>query len=44
MRRRHIGAHRVIWLVLTVLLPVVLGAAWWARPAGAPDAPVRLSP
>lgn len=44
MRRPHIQWHRAVWLALAVLLPVILGAAWLARPAGTTDMPVRLSP
>ena len=44
MQRRHRAAHRVIWLVLAVLLPLILIGAMSARRNGPIEAPqVRLS-
>ena len=39
MQRRHRAAHRIIWLVLAVLLPVILVVAMSARRNGPIEAP-----
>lgn len=43
MRRAHITAHRAIWIVLAVLLPLILAAGFAQRAWILPDQPsVRL--
>lgn len=42
MRRRHRSAHRAIWLVLCVLLPVILIGAMAVRRDGPREAPAVL--
>jgi len=45
MRRAHINAHRVIWISLAVLLPLILAAGFAQRAWTLPDQPsVRLAP
>jgi hypothetical protein len=45
MRRRHRAAHRRIWFVLAVMLPILVLAGVALRPSGPEDAPpVRLAP
>jgi hypothetical protein len=44
MQRRHRSAHRRVWVLLSVLLPVLLLAALAFRQNGpAESAPIRLS-
>jgi hypothetical protein len=45
VRRAHRRAHRVIWLVLACLLPLVVLLSLAARPIGPTEAPqIRLAP
>ncbi|MFZ4532035.1 MAG: hypothetical protein ACOYOJ_09500 [Alsobacter sp.] len=45
MRRAHITAHRVIWIGLAMLLPLILVAGFAQRAWTLPDRPsVRLGP
>ena len=45
MRRAHKAAHRRIWLVLVVLLPMIVAGALISRPVGPLEAPqIRLAP
>jgi hypothetical protein len=45
MRRAHISAHRVIWISLAVLLPLILAGGFAQRAWTLPDRPsVRLAP
>ncbi len=45
MRRRHRTAHRRIWFVLAVVLPLLVLAGVALRPSGPDEArPVRLAP
>ena len=44
MQRRHRSAHRRVWVLLSVLLPVLLLAALALRQNGPAEAPaIRLS-
>lgn len=44
MRRRHRAAHRMIWVVLAVALPLVLFGSLVARRNGPNEAPaIQLS-
>jgi hypothetical protein len=45
MRRRHRGAHRVIWLVLAGVLPAIVLLSLASRPTGPTEAPqIQLTP
>ena len=45
VRRRHRGAHRVVWLLLAGLLPAVVVLSLVLRPVGPIEAPqIRLAP
>ena len=45
MRRRHRSVHRAVWLVLSVLLPVILIGALIVRRDGPLEAPaIQLAP
>jgi len=45
MRRRHRGAHRIIWFVLAGLLPAVVLISLALRPIGPTEAPqIQLLP
>ena len=45
MRRRHRAAHRKVWMILAVLLPVILIGAMSIRRDGPFEAPaIRLAP
>jgi len=45
MRRAHRGAHRRIWQILAVLLPLAAAVAITLRAhAPSPAAPVRIAP
>ena len=45
MRRRHRDVHRLIWLVLAGLLPVVVLLSLTLRPGGPTEAPqIQLTP
>lgn len=44
MQRRHRAAHRMIWLILAILLPLVLIGAMSIRRDGPLEAPaIRLA-
>jgi hypothetical protein len=45
MRRRHRDVHRVTWLVLVCVLPVIVLLALRLRPVGPTEAPqIQLAP
>jgi hypothetical protein len=45
MRRRHRDAHRVIWLILAGLLPLIVLLSLAKRPIGPTEAPqIQLAP
>jgi hypothetical protein len=45
VRRRHRALHRIIWLVLAGLLPVVVLLSLALRPTGPTEAPqIQLAP
>ncbi|HEX3994984.1 MAG TPA: hypothetical protein VHX39_27730 [Acetobacteraceae bacterium] len=45
MRRRHRDVHRLAWLVLVFLLPVIVLLALMLRPIGPTEAPqIQLAP
>jgi hypothetical protein len=45
VRRRHRDVHRVIWLVLAGLLPIVIVLSLALRPTGPTEAPqIQLAP
>ena len=39
MQRAYRKAHRTIWLILAILIPLVLGLALMMRPTGTPEQP-----
>ena len=42
MLRRHRAAHRVVWIALAVLLPVLIAIGFWLRTQPPASTPVRL--
>ena len=45
MRRRHRQTHRVIWIVLSGLLPAIVLVSLALRPIGPTEAPqIQLAP
>jgi hypothetical protein len=45
MKRRHLSAHRTIWLVLAGLLPAVVVLSLMLRPIGPTESPqIQLAP
>jgi hypothetical protein len=45
MRRRHRDIHRVIWLILAGLLPLIVLLSLALRPIGPTEAPqIQLAP
>ena len=45
MRLAHRRAHLLVWTVLSLLLPLLLGAAWALRPGDAgPATSIMIAP